>query len=114
MDTPARIVMAVYGVLMLGGGLAGYATKHSKPSLIAGLVSAVLLAIACVVSRNNPRAGFGLGASVAVVLIVVFAIRIRDLLAQTPPLSISSNIGLSALSAVVALFLIYAVSRTRG
>src|SRR5579862_1558522 len=36
-----QIVMVVYALLMLGGGIGGYATAHSKPSLISGVLSAV-------------------------------------------------------------------------
>ena len=39
----AQIVLAVYGVLMFGGGLMGYVKAGSKISLIMGIVSAVLL-----------------------------------------------------------------------
>ena len=37
MQTTAMIVM-VYGVLVLVGGVMGFVKAHSKPSLIAGLV----------------------------------------------------------------------------
>lgn len=106
--------MAVYGVLMLAGGGMGYATAHSVKSLIAGIVSAVLLGVAFVVSRQQPRLGLGLGAAVAAGLIVVFVIRIQELSAQVPPKSTASNIALAALSAAVALFLLFALSKAKA
>ena len=39
----AKIVLAVYGVLMLGGGFMGYAKAGSKMSLIMGTVSAIVI-----------------------------------------------------------------------
>lgn len=67
-----RIAMGLYGALMLIGGIMGYATAQSVPSLIAGIVSGILIAVAFVVSRTQPKAGFGLGAVVAVVLAIEF------------------------------------------
>lgn len=105
--------MAIYGVLMFGGGLGGYAKAHSKPSLIAGLVSGLLMAAAYFVSRDRPRLGFGIGAAVAVCLAVVFVRRIQELSAQTPPGSPGMNIGLCALSVLMAIFMILAFTQAR-
>ena len=106
--------MAVNGVLMLGGGLAGYAKAHSKPSLIAGIASAILLGLACYVSIKQPRLGLGIGAAVGIGLIVVFVRRIQELSAQIPPGSTGPNIGLCALSGAVAIFLLVALSQIRS
>ena len=38
----AKIILAVYGVLMLGGGFMGYAKAGSKMSLMIGIVSAMV------------------------------------------------------------------------
>jgi len=99
--------MAVYGLGMLGGGIAAYAKAQSSKSLIAGIVSALLLAAACILSTKRPRLGYGIGVAVAIGLVIVFVIRIQELLAQTPPGKIGGNIGLCALSACVATFLVY-------
>jgi len=39
----AKIVLVVYGVLMLGGGFMGYVKAGSKMSLIMGAVSASVI-----------------------------------------------------------------------
>ena len=114
MENIARIVMVVYGVLMLVGGIGGFAVSHSSKSLIAGIVSAVLLGVAYAVSRQQPKLGFGIGVVVAASLIVVFIRRIQELLAKVPPGSVGMNIGLCTLSGIVALFLLIAAFQARA
>ena len=99
---------------MLLGGVGGYAIAHSAKSLIAGIVSAVLIGAAYYVSGQQPRVGFGIGAIVAIGLIIVFVIRIRELLAKIPPGSIGMNVGLCVLSGIVAVFLLAALAQARA
>jgi uncharacterized membrane protein (UPF0136 family) len=113
LDNIARIVMAVFGVLMLAGGIGGYAKAHSTGSLMAGIGSGLAMAVAWYVSRQQPKTGFIIGAVVAAVLVAVFIHRIQELLAKTPPGSIGMNIGLCSLSAITALFLLYACLQSR-
>jgi len=110
----ARIVMVVYGALMLLGGIGGFVIGHSSKSLMAGIASAVLMGVAYYLSHQQPRLGFGLGVVTAAGLIVVFVIRIQELLAKTPPGSIGMNIGLCALSGATALFLLVALIQARA
>jgi uncharacterized membrane protein (UPF0136 family) len=110
----ARIVMVVYGALMFVGGIGGFVIGHSNKSLMAGFTSAVLMGVAYYLSRQQPKVGFGIGAAVAAGLIVVFVIRIQELLAKTPPGSIGMNAGLCALSGATALFLLIALIQVRA
>ncbi len=112
MEQLARILIPVYGVLMLIGGIGGYAKAHSKPSLIAGIVSGILMGVAFYLTRQQPRTGFGLGALVALGLVVVFIRRIQELSAQAPPGSIGMNVALCALSGIVAALLAIAAVQT--
>lgn len=114
MDNIARIVMAVFGVLMLIGGIGGYAKAHSMGSLMAGLGSGLAMAVAWYISRQQPKVGFIIGTVIAAVLVAVFIHRIQQLLAQTPPGSVGMNIGLCSLSAITALFLLYACIQSRS
>ncbi len=72
------ITLLVYGLLMLGGGIGGYVSKHSVPSLISGVISGILLIAAFFVARSKPRVGYGIGIVVAVVLAAIFLKRIMD------------------------------------
>jgi uncharacterized membrane protein (UPF0136 family) len=114
MENVARMVIAIYGVVMFVGGLVGFFVGKSTKSLAAGIVSLVVIGGAYAVSRQQPKVGFAIGALAAAGLVAVFLIRIQDLLAQTPPGKIGSNIGLTALSASVAVFLLIALVRSRA
>jgi uncharacterized membrane protein (UPF0136 family) len=105
--------MLVFGVLMLFGGTGAYMMKHSMPSLLSGIGSAVAMAVAWYISRQHPKIGLVIGAVVAAALVAVFIHRIQQLLAQTPPGSIGMNIGLCSLSAITALFLLFAGLQSR-
>ena len=66
----ARILLVVYGVLLIAGGVMGYASKGSMASLIAGSVSGVLAILAFGLSLGRPRTGLALGLIVAIALTV--------------------------------------------
>lgn len=92
-----RGVLVLYAIAMLLGGIAGYASKGSVPSLVAGIATAVLILPAVLLTRQNAKAGFGMGAVVAFVLTAVFMHRY----------SVgheARNIGLCVFSLCVGLF----------
>jgi uncharacterized membrane protein (UPF0136 family) len=93
-------VILLYALLMLGGGIGGYAKAHSMPSLISGIVSAVLLGVAFVMIGSNARNGFGLSLFVSGALTLVFFERAMKTSAE--PSAMGRNIGLALLSIVVA------------
>lgn len=76
MVTLGTVVLLVYAVLMLVGGILGYRAAGSKPSLISGVVSGLLLLGALAWARSAPRPGFLAAALIALLLTVVFAIRV--------------------------------------
>lgn len=66
----ARVGIAVYAVLMAGGGIGAFLKSGSKPSVISGVVSGVLLGVAY--AKDNVTAALVL----AGVLGVVFTLRL--------------------------------------
>lgn len=94
-----QIVLVVYALLMLVGGIIGFTTAGSRASLVSGVGSAVVLAAAWVVSRSSPVAGLWLGAVAAILLCIVFAMR----LAKTAKFMPS---GMLLVVSVVALVLL--------
>ena len=99
-----EIVLLVYALLMIAGGLMG-ARAGSRPSLIAGVGSGMFLLVAWWVARTNPRAGLGAGAAIAAVLAVVFAMRLAKTRKAMP------SGALLALSVLAALLLAWSASR---
>lgn len=75
MTAIAAIVLLVYAVLMLAGGVIGYRAAGSKASLIAGAVSGAVLFGAYAWSRSSPQRGFALAAVVALLLAINFGMR---------------------------------------
>lgn len=68
----ASVVTALYGLIAAGGGLTGFITKGSLPSLIAGGISGLLLITAGFWMRNKKAGGLILAQVVGVALLVKF------------------------------------------
>jgi uncharacterized membrane protein (UPF0136 family) len=100
------IVLAVYGLLMLVGGVMGQ-RAGSRASLVAGGASGVLLLVAAWLAAGAaPQLGLWLGVLVAVALAITFGVRLLKT-GKVMPAG-----GLLAIS-VIALVLL-ALSATRG
>ncbi len=76
MASYASVVLLVYALLMLVGGVIGYRAAGSRASLIAGAVSSAALLAAWAWSRSNPAVGFLAAAVVALALAGVFSLRL--------------------------------------
>ncbi|MGB5596378.1 MAG: TMEM14 family protein [Crocosphaera sp.] len=72
----AAIATFVYGILLLIGGIMGYVTAKSKPSLISGVVSGLLLLITAFIQLQQISAGLIIAQIVTILLAVVFTIRL--------------------------------------
>ena len=57
----ARIVLFAFAVLMIAGGIAGYAEKNSIISLVAGVLCGALALAGGVLMAGNPKVGLALG-----------------------------------------------------
>jgi uncharacterized membrane protein (UPF0136 family) len=91
--------VVVYALLMLFGGIGGYATAKSVPSLVAGIASGALLLGSAALSKTHPRIGFFLATLITLALVVIF---IRRYVETHKPM----NMGLVGLSLVMLLLLI--------
>lgn len=70
-------MILVYGLLVAIGGIFGYIRARSKPSLISGLVSGVLLVIAWAIGLQTASWGLGVATLIAIGLLIVFALRFQ-------------------------------------
>lgn len=66
----------IYGLIVLLGGIVGYVKAKSKVSLFAGVGSGVALLVAWFLGRQIPVAGLGLATLIALMLFIVFIIRL--------------------------------------
>jgi uncharacterized membrane protein (UPF0136 family) len=92
------ISLLIYALVMLGGGIGGYVSAGSLPSLISGIVSGILLLASVALARSNPKLGYGLAALTALILVGVFIERYMKTHKAMPSLGL---IGLSALMLVL-------------
>lgn len=99
-------VLLVYGILMVLGGLMGY-RAGSRVSLIAGLVSGVLLLAAWWLSRTQPVAGLWAGVVITLLLCGSFAMRLLETRRFMP------SGALLVVSVVALLLLAYSAASAR-
>ena len=78
MPSLALNVLVVYAILIAVGGVIGFVTGGSKVSLISGLISAAVLAVARYVASTNLTIGLGIAMVGAIVLAGVFGMRLRS------------------------------------
>lgn len=70
------VVLGVYAVLLIIGGVMGFVKARSRASLIAGVVSGLITIGAIVISRtSNEDGGFGIALVLAILMFLFFAPR---------------------------------------
>lgn len=70
-----NVSVIVYGLLMLFGGIMGYVSSKSVPSLISGILSGMFLLGSAAMAKTNPKVGYSIAAVVTLLLVGVFVER---------------------------------------
>jgi uncharacterized membrane protein (UPF0136 family) len=99
-----QMALGTYAILVAVGGIIGFATARSRPSLVAGLASGAAAAACLVVSFSHPRIGFGLGAVLAALLLSFFGSRFAQR-RKFMPGGLMALVSLAMLVLLVALIL---------
>ena len=77
MQDLAKNSLVILSILVLLGGILGYAKAKSRASLVAGIISSSLLAAAFMLTQTQASLGILFGLVVTICLIIVFAIRLK-------------------------------------
>ncbi len=98
-----QITLGIYALLLGVGGLIGYFKAGSRPSLIAGSLSAIAAALALVLSIRAFRSGVSLGLLLSAALFVLFGYRYAVKTRKFMPT------GLLAIASLVVLAVMFLV-----
>ncbi len=72
----ATIATIIYAILLLLGGIMGYVSAKSKPSLISGVISGLLLCVTIILQLQQIALGLILAKIITGFLVLVFMIRL--------------------------------------
>jgi uncharacterized membrane protein (UPF0136 family) len=92
-----QVALGIYAVLLAVGGVIGYTRAGSRPSLIAGLTSAVGAILALLLSLQNRTLGMGLACLLAILLFVFFGYRYAAKTSKFMPAGLLSVVSLAVL-----------------
>jgi len=97
------ITLGIYALLLGIGGLMGYLKAGSRPSLIAGSISALAALVALGLSIANPRLGVSLGLLLSITLFVLFGYRYA---VKTRKFMPSGLLAVASLIVLAVMFLV--------
>ncbi|MBX9691960.1 MAG: TMEM14 family protein [Cyanobacteria bacterium] len=96
-------------VLMLAGGVIGFVKAQSRPSLISGVVSAILLGACAFMYTSNQQAALIAGAVIFAMLEAVFAIRLAKTRKFMPSGMMLIMTGIAEVVTILALLKVFNV-----
>jgi uncharacterized membrane protein (UPF0136 family) len=96
-----QVTLGIYGVLLAVGGLIGYFKAGSRPSLIAGLLSAVAAFVALGLSIGQSQLGAPLGVLLGIVLFLLFGYRYAVKTGKFMPSGLLAVISLIVLGVMI-------------
>jgi len=96
-----QVTLGIYGVLLAVGGLIGYFKAGSRPSLIAGMLSAVAAFAALGLSLGQNQLGPPLGALLSIALFVLFGYRYAIKTGKFMPSGMLAVISLVVLAVMI-------------
>ena len=101
--TVGQVALGIYAVLLAVGGVIGFVKAGSRPSLIAGLISAVAALLALGLSMGNNRLGVPLGLILSITLFVLFGYRYA---VKTRKFMPSGLLAVTSLVVLAVMFLV--------
>ncbi len=100
-----QVTLAIYGVVLAVGGLIGFFKAGSRPSLIAGMLSAVAAFGALALSLTGSRQlTVGLGSLLSVVLFCLFGYRYAVKTGKFMPSGLLAVVSLLVLTVMILTF----------
>ncbi len=112
MNKLSKFTSKIYGALLIIGGIIGYIKAGSKPSLITGVISGILIYIACKLGKRKPKDGYLYIAALSLSLATFFAIRYASNL-KFMPSGLMLIVSAITLSIVSVSFLSHAVRKKK-
>jgi uncharacterized membrane protein (UPF0136 family) len=101
--TVGQATLAIYALLLAVGGVIGYVKAGSRPSLIAGSISALAALLALGLSIGNNRLGVPLGLILSIALFVLFGYRYA---VKTRKFMPSGLLAVASLVVLAVMFLV--------
>jgi uncharacterized membrane protein (UPF0136 family) len=100
-----QIALGIYAALLAVGGIIGYTKAGSKPSLIAGVGSALAAVLALILSATDVRLGMIVGAILAILLAIFFGYRFAAKTRKFMPAGLLAVMSLVVLAVTVLVVL---------
>jgi uncharacterized membrane protein (UPF0136 family) len=101
--TVGQVTLGIYALLLAVGGVIGYVKAGSRPSLIAGSISALAALLALGLSIGNNRWGVPLGLMLSIALFVLFGYRYA---VKTRKFMPSGLLAVASLVVLAVMFLV--------